>query len=466
MRAKSNYSIANANATAPRAGRSANSLCEVTDRSGGRVVFAIAAVAALAGSLGVIGADALWLVSLGSQVAHGRLPDSIDFATAPTSGWHDVPAAAELLFWGAWHALGGGRGLVALQSLAAAVGFGALAWGLRRHASSGSVALVSAIVLAGSLPAAVVTGVSLFSLAFFPLLLVLLESDAREPSRRIWLAVPLVAVWGNLHGGVIVGLALLAVYLAFSRGRRDPLLSVGVLGAALVGWCLTPALWHTPSYYRGVLGNEAARRGEGLWTPLGLGGFGLLLIGAAVVLGVLAWRRMALWEAVALVGLAAATVHVARNGTWLLFVAAYPAARGLHLGELPRRALVGTGVVCSAAAGALLANGPSDPGSTPLAAAAARTGRPVLAQAILGQQVALAGGRVWASNPIDAFRRADQRLYLDWLQGRPGGDAALRDVAYVLVDPRSAVGRRAARDPRLHFVSGTRQAALYVVRGP
>jgi hypothetical protein len=159
-------------------------------------------------------------------------------------------------------------------------------------------------------------------------------------------------------------------------------------------------------------------------------------------------------------------VHVARNGTWLLFAAAYPAARGLRLGELPRRALVGTGVVCSAAAGALLANGPPDPGSTAMAAAAARTGRPVLAQAILGQQVALAGGRVWASNPIDAFRRADQRLYLDWLQGRPGGDAALRDVAYVLVDPRSAVGRRAARDPRLHFVSGTRQAALYVVRGP
>ena len=433
-------------------------------RASGPVVLAVAAVAALAGSLGVIGADALWLVPLGSEVAHGHLPGSIGFATAPSGGWHDVPAAAELLFWGAWHALGGARGLVAWQALAAAVGFGSLAWGLRREASSGAVALVCGIVLMGSLPAVVVTGVSLFSLALFPLLLALVESDSRAPSRRIWLAVPLVAAWGNLHGAVIVGLGLLATYLAFSRGRRDPWLSVGVFAASLLAWCLTPALWETPRYYRVVFGNEAARRGVGLWQPLGLGGFWLLLIAAAVVLGVLAWRRVALWEAVALVGLVAATVHVARNGTWLLFLAAYPAARRLRLGELSQRALVGAAVVCGAAAVALLVNGPSDPGSMQIARAAARTGRPVLAQAILGQQVALAGGRVWVSNPIDAFRRSDQRLYLDWLYGRKGGDAALARAAYVLVDPASAAGRRAARDPRLALVKRSPDAALYVVR--
>jgi hypothetical protein len=428
------------------------------------VIFAVAAAAALAASLGVIGADALWLVPLGSQVAHGHLPGSIPFATAPTSGWHNVPAAAELLFWAAWHALGGGRGLVLWQVLGAAVGFGALAWGLRRQSSSGSVVLVSAVVLLGSLPAVVVTSFSLYSLAFFPLLLALLEADFRAPGRGIWLAVPLVAVWGNLHGGVIVGLGLLAVYLVFSRGRRDPWVSAGVLAASLVAWCLTPALWHTPSYYRGVLGNEAARRGEGLWAPLGLGGFGVLLIAAAVVLGLFAWRHLTLWEAVAIAGLVAATVHVARNGTWLLFVAAYPAARGLRVGELSRRVPIGVGVVCGVGAVALLAVGPRDPASTALASAAARTGRPVLAQAILGQQVALAGGRVWVSNPIDAFRRADQRAYLDWLQSRPGGGAALAHTGYVLVDPSTTAGRLAAHDPRLRLVRSTSRAALYAVR--
>lgn len=427
------------------------------------MVLAVAAAAALAGSLGVIGADALWLVPLGSQVAHGHLPRSIPFATAPTSGWHNVPAAAELLFWGAWHALGGGRGLVAWQALGAAVGFGALARGLRREASSGAVALVCGIVLAGSLPAVVVTGLSLFSLALFPVLLGLLEVDARSPSARIWLAVPLVAVWGNLHGGVLAGLGLLGAYLVFSRGRRDPLLAVGVFAAAVVAWCLTPALWDTPRYYGGVLGSEAARRGEGLWTPLGLGGFDLLLIAAAIALAALGWRRAALWEMVALVGLVAATAHVARNGTWLLFVAAYPAARGLRLGELPRRVLFGAAIVFGAAAVAQLVRGPFDPGSEALARTAAGKG-PVLAEAVLAQQVAIAGGRVWVANPIDAFRRSDQRRYLDWLAGRPGGAAAIPHARYVLVTRGSIEGRLAAHDPRLRLVTENGKAALYAVK--
>jgi hypothetical protein len=189
-----------------------------------------------------------------------------------------------------------------------------------------------------------------------------------------------------------------------------------------------------------------------------------MLVTAAVVLGVLGWRFVLLWEVVALVGLLAATVHVARNGTWLLFLAAYPAARSLRLGDVPRRALIGVVVVCGAAVLTQLVRGPRDPGSAQMAAVAARTGRPVLAQAILGQQVAVSGGRVWVSNPIDAFARADQRLYLDWLDGRKGGDRALADVAYVLVDPLSAVGRRTADDPRLELSRSSPRASLYVVR--
>jgi hypothetical protein len=199
--------------------------------------------------------------------------------------------------------------------------------------------------------------------------------------------------------------------------------------------CLTPALWNTPHYYSGVLGSEAARRGEGLWAPLGLGGFALLLIVAAIVLGVLGRRHVALWEAVAIAGLVLATVRVERNGTWLLFLAAYPAARGLRLGEVSRRVLVGAGVILAAAAAAQIVRGPRDPASQALARVAAAKGRPVLAQVVLGQQVALAGGRVWVSNPIDAFRRADQQLFLDWLAGRATGASAIRHAGYVLVDP-------------------------------
>jgi hypothetical protein len=167
---------------------------------------------------------------------------------------------------------------------------------------------------------------------------------------------------------------------------------------------------------------------------------------------------------VALVGLLAATVHVARSGTWFLLLLAYPAARALPRRSLRRRPIVLCVVVLVAAAAALLVKGPQEPGSSRLAALAARSGRPVLAEALLGQEVALDGGRVWVENPIDAFRPADQSLYLDWLAGKPSGAAALSHAAYVLVEAGSAPGRAAAADPRLRRVAANRGAVLYRVR--
>jgi hypothetical protein len=436
-------------------------------RGPGSVVSAAAALAAFAAALGVIGADALWLVPLGERLAHGELPHAIPYAAAPTSGWRDVPAGAELVFWSLFHALGGARGLVVAQAVAAAAGFGFLARGLRLEASAGATLLASVIVLVGSLPNVVVTSIALFSLALYPLLLWLLESETRAPSRRIWLSVPLLALWGNLHGEVITGWGLLACYLVLARGRRAPWLSAAVLAGATAALFANPALWHTPRYYWAVLNSEPARKGTGLWAPLGAGGFDLVLVASAVILvavGLIGGVRVHPWEAVALFGLAASTVQVARTGTWFLFLAAYPATRSLRMGDPRRRVVAVLTVMLGAAALALLVRGPPDPGSSSLAARAASTGRPVLAEAILGQQVALAGGRVWVDNPIDAFRRGDQSLYLAWLAGQPRGATALSHAGYVLVERRSIPGRLAAQDPRLSLVAASRGAVLYRVR--
>src|SRR5581483_3589555 len=229
-----------------------------------------------------------------------------------------------VVFWAAYRAFGGDRGLVLAQAAAAATAFGALACGLRREAGGAAALGVSLVVLAGALPAVAVTNVSLFSLALFPLLLGLLEREARAPSRRIWLAVPLLALWGNLHGAVLAGWALLALYLVLALARRAPARAGAVLAAATLALLAGPELWDTPRYYWGVFGNEAARRRVGLWTPLSTGAFDLLL-----ALALARARRFHRCEAVAIAGLAAATVDVARNGVWLLLVAAYPAARSL-----------------------------------------------------------------------------------------------------------------------------------------
>ena len=426
-----------------------------------------AALAAFLASLGLVGGDALWLVSLGREVAHGHLPGSVPYATAQSHDWHDVPALAELVFWAAFHAFGGARGLVVVQVIAVAVAFAALARGLQRESTVGSAIVVSTIVLLGAPAAVLITSVGALSLPFFSLLLVLLHAETRSPSRRIWWAVPIVAFWGNLHGGVLAGLGLLACYLVVARARREPLVALGVLAGAGLALFANPTLWHTPAYYGGVLHSEVARRGAELWAPLGFGIIDLLLIAAAVVLGAAALsrpRRLHLWEAVALVGLVAGTVHVSRNGVFLLFVAAYPAVRALRVGGPQPRVYVAAAAILAVAALALVVRGPHDPGASGVARAAAATREPVLAEGILGQQVVLAGGRVWLDNPIDAFTRADQALYLDWLDGRPAGDAAVNHARYVLVAPSSPAGRRASSNVRLVRVAVTASAALYRVR--
>ena len=112
--------------------------------------------------------------------------------------------------------------------------------------------------------------VQLFSIALFPVLFSLLRAEARRPGRTVWLVVPLLTLWSNLHGAVLVGLAMLLVYLVIDRARSAPLESLAVAVAAGLACCLTPAFQRTPHYFDGVLGNEEARRAVGLWAPLSL----------------------------------------------------------------------------------------------------------------------------------------------------------------------------------------------------
>jgi hypothetical protein len=428
------------------------------------VALVVPLLAAATAAFGVVGADARWLAAIGAAIASRHFVHSVPFASAPTSGWVNPTVLGELIFHWLW-ALLGERGLILAQVTAALAGFAALARGLRRATANGAAAAgVLFLVLVGSLPAVLVARNQLFSLILFPLLLLLLERESEAPSRRIWLAVPLLALWANLHGAVLVGYALLAVYILVARRRPLP-----VLLAATLALCATPELWHTPRYYAAVSENEAARMGVGLWAPLGAGFFDVLFVIAALALLVIAvWpgrRRWSAWEVVAVVGLAAASIHAARLGTWLLFVAAYPAARALRV----RRASTVTVLVPAALALAVIggvARTPFDAGSRVLAEAAARSGLPVLAEPVAAEQVAVAGGIVWVANPLEAFRHSDQRLYLDWAGGKTLGSAAVEHARLVLVRGDSAAGRSAARDPRLVVLRRASDAVLYRVRGP
>jgi hypothetical protein len=207
--------------------------------------------------------------------------------------------------------------------------------------------------------------------------------------------------------------------------------------------------------------------GVGLWAPLGTGAIDVLFVIAALALLMIAvWpgrRRWSAWEVVAVVGLAAASIHAARLGTWLLFVAAYPAVRSLR-SRRPSTVPVLVPAIVALVVVAGVAHTPFDAGSRVLAQVAARSGGPVLAEPVAAEQVALAGGTVWVANPLEAFRHGDQRLYLDWAGGKAHGGAAVEHAQLVLVRRDSAAGRSAARDPRLVAVRRVSNSVLYRVR--
>jgi hypothetical protein len=435
--------------------------------------LSIALGAGVCALVGTVGADARWLAALGRTiVASGSIPTGVPYAAAPSGEWVNVPVLGELVFH-ALQVVGGDRGLVLAQVLATTLALSLLGSTMRRAgASDGASAIALLLVFVAALPSFVVVRAQLFSLVLFCALLFLLRSEASAPSRRIWLLVPLFALWANLHGAVLVGLAVAAAYLAFERARREPLLVGGVLFGSALALFITPAFASTGDYYLGVLHSEAAQRGEGMWAPLSLHApFDVIFVLFALPLVVFALRAgLRRWELVSSAVFLALTVHAGRNSVWLVCLLAAPAAAGLSR-VLPSPRLSGRMLALCGWVPALFlllgfAQTPHQSGAGKrIRAEAAKlaAGRPILADGIDAEQLALDGQRVWIANPLDAFSRRDQSLYLDWIDAEPAGDALLSTEApVVLVSRGSAAQRRLEGDPAYRRAAMDAKSAVYV----
>lgn len=433
--------------------------------AGAGIVLALAAVA------GRVGADARWLAALGhAVVTRGGIPSGVPFAAQASVHWPNVPVLAELIFY--WLEQGlGDQGLMLAQLVAVAVALTVL---IRDARSGGAEAPSAALALflggLGSVAALAIARAQLFSLALFPVLAWLLRSESRQPSRRIWLVVPLLALWSNLHGVALLGLAVLLAYLAFSRLREHPVLACAVGAAGAAAMCATPALLHTLSYYHGVLTGRAATSGQGMWASLSLGSpLDVLFMACALVLLVQFFRvRPALWERVVVAGLAVLSVQSSRNGLWLMLFLVPTAARAFAPQRQWRGLVAPAGLAAIAAVVFAIARGPlpDGAGGSLLARAVSLAhGSPVLAAGQIEEQVALAGGSIVAGDPIDAFPLRTQTAYLNWLAGKQSGLRGLETgVRVVLVMRGSRAQRLMTRAPGFTRAGGDSRTLLYLHR--
>jgi hypothetical protein len=163
----------------------------------------------------------------------------------------------------------------------------------------------------------------------FAALLWLLASDARNPSARVWWCLPLLALWGNVHGSATLGAALVVLRgLTILWERRDRLRraagawlrAAGLIAGAPLCLLVNPYGLSIIHYYRTTLFNRAFRNLVAEWGPV----TNSTVIAAVffVTFAIVAWSfgrhrsQTTLWERAAMLLLAAGAIVAVRNVVW------------------------------------------------------------------------------------------------------------------------------------------------------
>ena len=163
------------------------------------------------------------------HIQSGHLAKTDPFSyTAAGREWVNHEWLAELLF-GAAYLSGGSRGLVLLRSLIFCGLVGGLFW---LYWSRWRNAIFIILLGVYSIPLlSVFTNIRPHSFTYLLVVIFLLCIDAYTRGRKRWIYLfpPMMAVWVNLHGGFVVGIALASVGLASLGFAREGTMPVPTL---------------------------------------------------------------------------------------------------------------------------------------------------------------------------------------------------------------------------------------------
>lgn len=195
-----------------------------------------------------------WLALLaGHEVAAHGLPMHNGW-TVFASGhrWVDQQWLGQLVFAGL-NRLGGLRLVLLACAVAEAIALLSTVVYARRSGASARATAWVALLALPELSALPRTQTLVFPL--FALLLILLSRDSRAPGPRVLFALPVLALWANVHGSVVLAAALVSIHglLAWKGHRR---LTRGLLTAGPWACVLaSPYAVHLPHYYDQTLLN-------------------------------------------------------------------------------------------------------------------------------------------------------------------------------------------------------------------
>lgn len=286
--------------------------------------FAIVIVLALRKDLVVDG----WMALVsGRWIAQHGLP-SHDALTVWTHGrrWTDQQWLAQLALYGLWR-LGGIKLALLVHALLVTSGItGAALIARTRGATARSVTWIAIPVLIAYYPVASVMRPQTFAFPLFVATLWLLLADARRPSRRVFATLPILVLWTNLHGSVLLGAMLVSLAgLVSMVPRRRP--SGHGLVLLLAPWaCVfaSPYAPHLPSYYEKILVGGHFKQFVTEWAPTTLtattAAVYLVVLGGLWLLG-RAGREAPLLDQLVFALTAVLAFEAVRNTAWIGLVA-------------------------------------------------------------------------------------------------------------------------------------------------
>ncbi len=237
-------------------------------------IFALLALAAALAAPGKLlgDPDTYWHIAAGQwMLAHGAVPRADPFSfSVPGAPWVAHEWLSELGFALAWR-IGGWSGVVLLAGAAAALAMGNLARHLGRVLTPLPVLVLGLLALATLAPVLLARPhiLALPAMEAFVAGLLAARAGSRAPSPAL---LGVMALWANLHGGFVLGLALVpplaleAVLAAAPEARTRAARDWGLFFAgAVTAGCLTPQLWHGLVFPFHLLAMHTALGAIGEW---------------------------------------------------------------------------------------------------------------------------------------------------------------------------------------------------------
>lgn len=265
------------------------------------VGIAIYALLLLIGSGLLNDPDTYWQITVGQWILDHRAVPHTDIYSFTRYGqpWISTQWLAQVIYAIAYGAAGW-TGPVVLAAGAAAVTLAMLARFLdKRLPTTATLVLIATALalMAGHL-------VARPHVLAMPVMVAwgagLVNAMDRKSVPSFWL-LPLMALWANLHGGFILGLALIgpigmdAIWHAPKSMQRELLLRWLLFGvAALAASCITPYGWNALLASRRILNLGEALALIGEWRPANFGHAGPLELTVLVAFALALWRGITL----------------------------------------------------------------------------------------------------------------------------------------------------------------------------